>query len=344
MTKYLSPIALAVLIFTLLLFACSSEPEAIIPLPDPPAPPETPIVKSPVEQHGQLKVSGKDLLNANNESVVLRGVSFGWHNWWPRFYNAGSVQWLVSDWECSVVRAAMGVDPDNGYIQSPEWSEKLICDVVDAAIANGIYVIIDWHSHSIQLEEAKQFFKKMAEKYGDKPNVIYEIFNEPELQTWAEVKAYSEDVIATIRSVDPDNLILVGSPYWSQSVDEAANNPITGFQNLMYTLHFYAASHKQWLRDRADAAIKKGLPIFVSECAGMEASGDGPIDEAEWQRWVDWMEKEQVSWVCWSISDKAETCSMLKPSAMPNGKWSDNDLNEWGFTTRRFIKQYQTQP
>ena len=54
-----------------------------------------------------------------------------------------------------------------------------------------------------------------------------------------------------------------------------------------------------------------GIPIFVSECAGMECTGDGPLDIEEWTRWVEWMEAHKISWVNWSISDKNETCSML---------------------------------
>jgi len=94
----------------------------------------------------------------------------------------------------------------------------------------------------------------------------------------------------------------------------------------MYTLHFYAATHHQFLRDRGDYAISKGLPLFVSECAGMEATGDGPIDYVEWQKWLDWMADNSISWVAWSVSDKDETCSMLLPSASSDGSWSDNDL------------------
>ena len=298
------------------------------------------VFAGPVSKHKQLKVNGVQLTDSKGNPVVLRGVSYGWHNWWPRFYNASSVAWLAKDWECTVVRAAMGVDPDDGYIKNPEWSEKLVCDVVDAAIKNDIYVIIDWHSHNIRLEYAKAFFKKMAEKYGRYPNVIYEIFNEPERQSWEDVKAYSEEVIKTIREIDKDNIIIVGSPYWDQDVDKAAADPITGYSNLMYSLHFYAASHHQYLRDKADAALKKGLPLFVSECAGMEATGNGPINHEQWGEWLKWMEGNKVSWVAWSVSDKNETCSMMLPSAASNGKWSESDLREWGKIIRRTIKDF----
>jgi len=294
----------------------------------------------PVKTHGQLKVNGTTLVDKKGKPVVLRGMSFGWHNWWPRFYNAGTVKWLHDDWKCTVVRAAMGVEPDKGYMKDSAASVADVNAVVDAAIKEGIYVIIDWHSHNIKLNEAKEFFAQMATRYGKYPNVIYEIFNEPDYETWPEVKAYSEEVIKTIRAIDPDNIILVGSPKWDQDILLPANDPIKGYSNLMYTMHFYAATHKQWLRDRTDEAIKKGLAIFVSECAGMEASGNGPLNYEEWQKWIDFMESRKLSWITWSIADKDETCSVLKPTAASNGNWKESDLKDSGIKVREYLRSY----
>jgi endoglucanase len=294
-----------------------------------------------VTKNGQLHVDDTQLMNQNGEPIVLRGVSFGWHSLWPRFYTEGSVKWLKDDWKCTIIRAAMGAELGGiSYIKRPEYSIKKIETVVDAAIKNDIYVIIDWHSHNIRLEEAKEFFNKMSKKYGEYPNVIYEIFNEPDYETWEEVKAYSEDVISVIRKNDPDNIILVGSPHWSQDLDLAAADPITGYDNLMYTMHFYAATHTKLLRDRVDAAMADGLPVFVSECAGMEASGDGPLNYDEWQAYIDWMEQHKISWITWAISDKLETCSMLYPCAADDGGWDPEvDLNEAGVKTREYVRK-----
>lgn len=295
----------------------------------------------PVRQHGQLKVTGTKLTDQQENPVVLRGMSYGWHCFWPRFYNAGSVQWLKKDWNITVVRAALGVEPgENSYLKRREWSKQKIKDVIDAAIREDIYVIIDWHSHNINLEEAKAFFAEMAATYGKYPHVIYEIFNEPDEETWAEVKAYSTEIIKVIRAADPDNIILVGSPHWDQDVHVAADDPLQGFSNLMYTLHFYAATHKQGLRDRGDYALRKGLPLFISESAGMEASGDGPLNPEEWQKWIDWAEQNQVSWITWSVSDKNETCSVLLPSASSEGNWKDTDMKESGIRTRELLRKY----
>lgn len=289
---------------------------------------ETPVTA--VARHGQLAVNGTFLVNQKGEKVQLRGVSYGWHNWWPRFYNAPGVKTFTENWNCNLLRAAIGVEEAGGYIDNTEEAIRCATVVADAAIQQGIYVIIDWHSHGIRTEEAKQFFTRMANRYKGHPNVIYEIFNEPVEDSWDDVKAYSIEIIRTIRTIDPVNIILVGTPHWDQDIHLAADSPITGFSNLMYTLHFYAATHKQQLRNRGDYAIQKGLPLFVSECAGMEATGDGPINHTEWAAWLSWMEKNNISWAAWSIADKNETCSMMKTTASPEGPWATIDLKEWG--------------
>jgi len=297
-------------------------------------------IGQPVKIHGRLKVEGTRLLDQNNHPYALRGMSFGWSCFWPRFFNAGTVDWLYKDWNCSVLRAAMGVEPHGGYIENPAGSKVLIEAVVEAAINSGIYVIIDWHSHHVNLEEAKTFFGEMAARYHQYPNIIYELFNEPAEANWPQVKAYSEAVIKVIREKDADNIILVGCPKWDQEIELPAADPIKGYKNLMYTMHFYAGTHRQWLRDRTDAAIKAGLPVFISESAGMEASGDGPIDYKEWQLYIDWINKNNLSWISWSISDKNETCSVLNPSASSTGHWKDSDLKESGIKTRAYLKAY----
>jgi endoglucanase len=293
----------------------------------------------PVKKHGKLHVQGTQLTDEHNQPVVLNGVSFGWSCFHPRFYTAGAVKTLVTDWNCNVIRAALGVEPNNGYLKDSARSMALITTVVDAAIKEGVYVIIDWHSHNINLNEAKAFFKTMAAKYHNYPNIIYEIFNEPDYETWPEVKAYSIDLISTIRAIDPANIILVGSPRWDQDINLPAADPIKGYNNLMYTMHFYAGTHKQWLRDKTDAAIAAGLPIFVSESAGMEATGDGKINYEEWNKYINWMEERKLSWVTWSLSDKDESCSVLNTSASSDGGWQDKDLKESGLKTREFLRK-----
>ena len=295
---------------------------------------------TPVKRWGQLQVIGNQLCDSRGEPVVLRGVSLGWHNLWPRFYNAKCVKWLRDDWHCTVLRAAMGVCIEDNYKENPEFALSCMNNVIKAAIKNGIYVIIDWHTYYPEKDEAVKFFGMMAKEYGKYPNVIYEIYNEPMEDTWESVSDYAYAVIAEIRKYDEDNIVLVGNPHWDQDLHLVAERPLKGLTNIMYSLHFYAATHGQELRDRAEAAWKQGIPVFVNESAGMECTGDGPLDMDEWQRWTDWMEAHRISWVNWAISDKNETCSMLIPRARKDGRWTDDVIKPYGRIVRANLRKY----
>lgn len=319
-------LVLFVLLFSKTIAACSSEPD------------NESKEKSFVDVNGWLSVQGSRMVNQQGETVALHGVSFGWHNWWPRFYNKGTVRWLVTDWHCTVVRAAIGVEPDGAFLDNPDHAYHLLYKVIDAAIADGIYVIVDWHSHNILTDDAVNFFTTVASKYKDYPHIIYEIFNEPEYDSWEDVKAYSETVIEAIRAIDSKNIILVGSPHWSQDIHLVADDPITGYDNIMYTLHFYAATHKQFLRDRTEYAIGKGIPVFVSECAATQATGSGSFDMEEWQQWLRFMDAHQLSYLMWSVADKDELCSMVKDTASPVSHWTNNDLKIWGVEVRQLLR------
>lgn len=299
---------------------------------------ETTAKKPTVER---LHVEGTQLVNSRGEDVVLHGISFGWHCIWPQFWNRDCTRYLIRDWHAQVLRASMGVakvaegEMLRNYRAEPKLGLKCVKAVVDEAIRQGAYVIIDWHSHDIFEQEAIDFFRMMAKRYKGVPNVLYEIYNEPDYETWPEVKAYSQKVIRAIREIEPDAVILVGCPHWDQDINLVADDPIVGEKNLMYTVHFYAATHKQWLRDRTDAAMAKGIPVFISECAATEASGDGKLDEAEWKAYVDWMAARKLSWCTWSVSDKVETCSMFVPGANPKGNWREDEIKPWGNIVRQ---------
>jgi endoglucanase len=182
----------------------------------------------------------------------------------------------------------------------------------------------------------------MAQRYGQHPHVIYEIFNEPEQdETWPQVKQYATAVIGAIRQHDPDNLVVVGSPEWDQRIDAVAADPLAGQTTVLYSVHFYAGTHGQWLRDRTQAALDAGIPVIVTESSGAEASGQGQINYQEWKAWVDFMEQNRVSWLNYSVSDKAgEPISVLQPGANAAGGWSDAELTESGRHVRQLLRSY----
>ena len=299
----------------------------------------------PVKEYGQLQVRGAQLCDQQGNPVTLRGVSFGWHNWWPRFYNKKVMKTLKRDWHCTVVRAAIGVqpaeDPKSGYLQNPELAMSCLTPIIETAIKQNVYVIIDWHSHHMYTREACQFFGAMAQKYGHYPHIIYEIYNEPIEDTWTSLKHYASEVISEIRRYDTDNIVLVGSPHWDQDIHLVADSPLEGFQNIMYTVHFYAATHGDDLRSRTEDAVRRGIPIFISECGAMEASGDGEIDMDSEEQWLAMCERLGISWVCWSLADKdEESCSMLWSRAKSTGPWSDDVIKPYGELVKELLVKY----
>ncbi len=296
--------------------------------------------QDPVKKYGQLQVLGAQLCDQQGNPVILRGVSLGWHNLWPRFYNRKVVQTLKKDWNASVVRAAMGILIEDNYLDNPDFAMQCMTPVIESAIKQNVYVIIDWHSHFLKTEEAKAFFGRMAKKYGKYPHIIYEIYNEPVEDSWADLKKYAYEVIGEIRKYDADNIVLVGCPHWDQDIHLVAESPLEGLRNVMYTVHFYAATHGDYLRERTEAAVKKGIPVFISESGATEASGDGKIDPVSEEKWIQMCERLGVSWVCWSISDKNESCSMLLPRATATGPWPDDVIKEYGKLVKSLLKKY----
>ena len=289
-----------------------------------------------------LTTSGNKVL-AGGQVASFAGNSLFWsNNGWggEKFYNAGVVSTLKKDWKANVVRAAMGVNDDGGYLQDSASNKARVKAVVDAAIANDMYVIIDWHTHHAEdyRSQSIAFFQEMAQTYKNVPNVIYEIYNEPLQISWSgTIKPYANAVIAAIRAIDPNNLIIVGTPQWSQKVDEASRDPITGYKNIAYTLHFYAGSHGQYLRDWATTAINNGIPLFVTEWGSVSASGDGGVNAGETAAWVDFMKKNNISNANWSLNDKSEGSSALVPGASATGGWSASQLTASGSLAKGII-------
>ncbi|RZJ46890.1 MAG: glycoside hydrolase family 5 protein [Brevundimonas sp.] len=297
------------------------------------------LAETPVERHGQLRVENGRVVDQHGQPVTLRGMSLFWSQWKPQFYNARAIDWLVDDWNVTVVRAAIAV-PDDGYLEHPERETAKAEAVIEAAIAQGIYVIVDWHAHEPEAEAASRFFAHISEKYGDHPNVIYETYNEPlPRHDWAGVvKPYHLAVIPHIRAHDPDNLIVAGTPSWSQDVEVAAADPLP-FSNVAYTLHFYAGTHRQALRDKALLAMQRGAALFVTEWGSTEASGDGPVDEAETRLWWAFMEEHGISHANWSLNDKDETSAALRPGASGHGHWREDQLTPSGRLVRDRLRE-----
>ncbi len=294
-----------------------------------------------VTENGLLRAEGNRIVGTHGEPVAVAGMSHFWSQWEGEFYAAETVDWLVKDWKVTLARAALGVhDGELGYQQQPAAEIAKVRTVINAAIANDIYVLIDWHDHHAEdnVEDAVAFFSQMARLYGEQPHVIYEIYNEPLKVSWSKVvKPYAERVIAAIRAHDPDNLIIVGTPYWSQRVDEAAADPIDD-PNVAYTLHFYAGTHKADLRERAQQALDAGVALMVTEWGTVNANGDGEIDHQSVAEWMEFLKENHLSHAAWAVSNKDEGAGIVKPQVTKISGWAEHELTANGRFLRNLLR------
>lgn len=300
-----------------------------------------------VSDIGQLSVKGADLVGADGTPVQLRGVSTHGIQWFPKFANKEVFRYLRDEWNINTIRLAMYTGESEGYTNSAKAGiEQTVQNAVDYCIELDMYVIIDWHvladqSPQVRKTDALRFFEYMSEKYADYPNVIYEICNEPNgYASWqGDVKPYAEEVIPVIRRNDPDSVIIVGTPTWSQDIDKALADPLK-YDNVMYALHYYATTHTDWLRNRVRDCYNKGLPIFVSEFGNCAADGNGSNNLNEATKWLELLDSLNISYMNWSLCDESEAASLLAPGASATGGWTDNNLTENGRFMRDWFKNH----
>lgn len=298
---------------------------------------------TPYGQHGTLHVENGKLTDENGSVVQLYGMSTHGIAWFPQYINYDSFRTLRDDWNTNCIRLAMYTAESGGYCAGgdKEQLKQLVKDGVSYATELGMYVIVDWHILSDcdpnqNKDEAIAFFREMTEAFADNDNVLYEICNEPNGGTsWDSIKSYAEEVIPVIRVQKPDAVILVGTPTWSQEIDKAAASPLAD-ANVMYTLHFYAGTHKDDLRNRLETCVQNGLPVFVSEFGMCDASGNGANDFDSTTKWLDLLNKYQISFCCWNLANKDESSSVFKASSTALSDWTDDDFNESG----RWIRDY----
>lgn len=296
--------------------------------------------KTPVQKYGRLSVDGTQLVDKKGNPVQLKGVSSHGLSWYPEYMTYDSMKYMRDKWGVEVIRLAMYTAEYNGYCTGDTQNQKTLRSKVYHCVRDakklGLYVIIDWHILSdgnpqTYQKQAKTFFKTMAKKYKDYNNVIYEICNEPNSGTsWVQIKSYAKSVIKTIRTYDKDGVILVGTPTWSQMVDQAAADPIKGYKNLMYTLHFYAATHTDWLRNTVENAYDQGLPIFVTEYGICDASGNGAVNTTEADKWMKLLDRYQISSCIWNLSNKNESSALIKADCTKKTGWKSSDLSQSG--------------
>ena len=309
---------------------------------------------TPVGRHGKLSVQKVDgyaapiMVDQNGVPTQLRGASTHGMHWFPQYVNQNAFQTLRDDWGINMVRLVC-YPRDGGSVgyltggdSTKQQLDTLIQNGVDYATKLGMYALVDWHVHAYNpneyLKEAKIFFTKYATMYKDHDNVLYEICNEPTGTNWysgngKDLYTYCSEVIETIRAIDPDAIIICGTNTWSQDVDQVAAKPMKdlGYKNIMYTFHFYSATHKENLMEKVRLATKDGTPIFVTEFGICSADGNGSYDAENADRWIALLDELNISFACWSYSNCNEKSAYFKSSCSnAGGDWTADDLTTTG--------------
>ena len=287
---------------------------------------------SPVAKWGRLQVKGTQIVSDKGKKVQLKGVSTHGIAWFPQYVNNSSFA-SMKRMGANTIRLAFYSDPAAGY---DAGLYKKVEEGIQAATGLGMYVVLDWHILSdgnpkIYEKNAGKFFTYFSRKYGKQKNILYEICNEPNGNvTWAkDIKPYARRIIKKIRKYDKKNIIIAGSSTWCQDVDQTAKSPLKG-KNIAYSLHFYAATHKEDLQQKLKTAYKAGLPILVTEFSICDASGNGAIDKSSGKKWIKLLKKYKIGFIAWSLCNKQESASLLKASCSKTGNFKKSDLSKTG--------------
>ncbi len=291
----------------------------------------TPPGTTPVAINGQLRVCGVKLCNRYGQPIQLRGMSTHGLQWYYQCLNTASLDALANDWNADIIRISMYIQED-GYETNPRLFTDRVHNLIEQATARGMYALVDWHmldpgDPNFNLARARTFFTEIANRHKDKVNVLYEVANEPNGVPWATIRGYHQQIIPVIRAEDPEAVILLGTRAWSSlgvsdgaSETEVVSNPVSA-SNVMYTFHFYAASHgTEYLNALSRAADQ--IPMFVTEFGTQTFTGDGGNDFTRSQQYLDLMATKKISWTNWNYSDDMRTGAVFTQGTCPNGPFA----------------------
>lgn len=286
---------------------------------------------TPVEVNGQLRVCGTKLCNQHNQPIQLRGMSSHGLQWYSQCLNTASLDALADDWKADVLRISMYIQ-EGGYETDPRLFTDRVHNLIEMATARGMYAIVDWHMLSpgdpnYNLDRAKTFFTEIAGRHKNKPNVLYEVANEPNGVSWSSIRGYAHQIIPVIRAQDADGIVLVGTRAWSSlgvsdgaDESEVVNSPVNA-SNIMYTFHFYAASHRDAYLSVLSRSADR-IPVFVTEFGTQDYAGEGANDFAMSQRYLDVMAQKKISWVNWNFSDDHRSGAVFTTGTCPGGPFA----------------------
>jgi aryl-phospho-beta-D-glucosidase BglC (GH1 family) len=307
-------------------------------------------VNNGYSDHGKLSVVGPDLVDENGEKFQLIGISTHGLQWFGQYVNFTTIDALHNEFGINVLRLSLYTS-EGGYCESEgtrkENLYQTVCEGIRIATELDMYVIVDWHMVGAEdpndknplyyKDEAIEFFGRITAEFKDYNNILYEIMNEPCGETtWEHCRTYANQVIPVIRQ-NTDAIVLVGNPHWSANLNAVMQKPLTGYENIMYTYHFYAADHSQTYQ--VQNAYDKGFPVFISEHGGMNSAGDGEMNISHLENWYRILDARNISYVAWNLSNSKGSASILKHGTPEMDNFSDEVLKEWGVWYKAWVRK-----
>jgi endoglucanase len=302
--------------------------------------------QTPVQRNGQLSVCGTKLCNQYGNAVQLRGMSTHGIQWYYHCLTDASLDALAYNWGADILRISLYVQ-EGGYETDPVGYTAKVTNLINEATERGMYALVDWHQldpgdPNENLQNAKRFFTDIANAHKNKNNIIYDICNEPNYVPWSSIKTYADQIIPVIRAIDADAPIFIGTHAWAslgisdgRTAQDIVNLPVN-FPNIMYTFHFYAATHGDRYLQELDWASDR-LPIFVTEFGTQTASGDGTNNFTMAQRYIDLMRTKKIGWTNWNFSDDFRSGAVWNTGTCSGGPWTTAQLKPAGAWVRERI-------
>lgn len=301
-----------------------------------------------VDEYGQLSLDNAQLVNQEGAPVQLRGVSSHGLSWYYEYLNYPAMKYF-KDNGANMCRLAVYTEPTGAYLDEPERMLKTLYAAIENVVAADCYALVDWHifndsDPNTHADAAVEFFDRVSKQYANNPGVIYEICNEPSgATTWDDVVRYANRVIPVIRANSPNAIIVVGTPKQCTDIRSAIKAPLE-FDNVMYAYHMYTKYSVGDYETELPRAKSAGLAVFVSEWGVNYDKGD---EEQNYQKALDFgkfLKTNKISWAFWSLSNKDEVYSVLKPQTSKLSGWNNDDLSDMGKLALTLLRGDETSP
>jgi len=241
-----------------------------------------------------LRVQGNELL-AGGTAVMLRGVAVGDPILAREGRPLSDYERIAREWHANVVRISL---------HPSVWKYKPHAEVLEAldreiqaALGNGMYVIVDWHTigwpngyyekiekawtddpadlYDSNFDLAKSFWEEVSARFGKDGRIIFELWNEP-VRTkkeedeeippeWEQMKPFFAELLGIVRA-HSGNVVLATGNDWAYDLRGIREDPLAG-ENVAYSWHIYANTddndEEQWA-EHLDG-LQKVAPVMVTE-------------------------------------------------------------------------------